>query len=573
MRINKKQIWIYISAAVIGCGIFLYNSQLAGFVSKAPAFSVLNNIEKQNQVFISRSGKTETKVVAQKVDIKPESDYRIEFTISNYDLNKSIDISYDLVGETENYLKSYSLHLNPGEKGHIEKKVLNSGLSVPKDIIFRINFSGPNEVHIEKIKIKQLFTARKNIYYLLLFCYLIIIAVYVISVFRKCSFLSKESLNYTLIVVFLLFISLPIIQKKTSIFVFQNLDENRNKIVKPEANIIYGLFADDKYSQKYERYYNDNYGFRDLLIRLKNQLDYSIFKKSDEVTIGKSGWFEYKSVYEVEVVRGERYTEDGWNKISDNISKFNQYLNKRGAQLIIEPIGQKFTIYPEYAPSGKVIRPEKTAFDKLIEVSKKNGVLCVNINDVLLEKKKSFPVFYKTDFHWNEIGAFYAAERLISELSNLSKSTLVWDHSLEFEEKEGFFGGLNRSLALMISPRENSIEIKKTWKSNGIYLKPNDPYLLHFVAEKSTGTKLLPKTLVIGNSFSTYYLESNGFYEYFNEIYFLHSNNLNQLPGIYPENVKYVILQIIEVDIGNRLWNENWWPKYSMNTNKEKAGK
>src|SRR5271166_3687623 len=37
-------------------------------------------------------------------------------------------------------------------------------------------------------------------------------------------------------------------------------------------------------------WFNDHYGFRDILIRAKNELDYQLFRVSDKVLVGDDGW-------------------------------------------------------------------------------------------------------------------------------------------------------------------------------------------------------------------------------------------------------------------------------------------
>jgi alginate O-acetyltransferase complex protein AlgJ len=549
------------AASVLSLIAFLFTMDKNIAVS-AP-YSVLNNIRILNGVYVTDSGKDELKVIAQKVKLNADRCYQIKFSLSNFDQQKDANIYYGFVGEKNDYLKEYSVHLLPGERAKKINETVFSGAGVPENILFRVFYSGPNQVRIKNIRVAEHLGFGANPFSLL---FLMFFLSFAFAYLKEFVFSGKEKFfliqEMMVIAVFLVLIILPELQGKFGFIAIGALDENRKKAAPPHENMIAGLISDKDYSKKYEKYYNDTFGFRDLLIKLKNQLDYSLFGKSDEVVIGKNGWMEYKSVLEVEEIRADRQTEKDWLKISENVTKFNAFVNSKGAKLILAPIGQKFTIYPEFNKNGTIIRPSKTSFDKFVEIAASNGICLIDINDVLREKKKEFNVFYKTDFHWNEIGAFFASEEMVNSIASDAGSSVKWVKNLQYTEKKGFFGGLNRSLALLFPPEENQIEIVKNWNTSGKYLIPKEPFLVHYKSDVSL-KELLPKTLVIGNSFSTYYLERTGFYEYFNEAFLLHSNNLNQLEKVFPAGVKFVVLQIIEVDIGNRLWNDDWWPQYS----------
>src|SRR5215216_5769542 len=115
----------------------------------------------------------------------------------------------------------------------------------------------------------------------------------------------------------------------------------------PEGSIIDQLWQNPtEYGRKLEAYYNDNYGFRDFFIRLKNQLDYSLFGVSDEVLISPDGYLfskEFIQKYRAEI---NRASPQQYEKLFARIQALNSRLKNEDIQLVFVPIPLADTIYP-----------------------------------------------------------------------------------------------------------------------------------------------------------------------------------------------------------------------------------
>ncbi len=108
---------------------------------------------------------------------------------------------------------------------------------------------------------------------------------------------------------------------------------------------------------------------------------------------------EYRNVLENEEIRGERLTEEDWKRIETNIVTLNEYCRSRQITLVLLPVQMKFSIYPEYMPSGKISRPKKTAFYRLLALlDKLSQVQYVDVRTALLAAKEKYPVFIKRIF-------------------------------------------------------------------------------------------------------------------------------------------------------------------------------
>ncbi|MGH2198802.1 hypothetical protein ACQ1Z2_14755, partial [Enterococcus faecalis] len=58
-------------------------------------------------------------------------------------------------------------------------------------------------------------------------------------------------------------------------------------------------------------WFNDHFGLRALLIKLKTQIDFSVFGTSDKVVVGRNGWLFYRAVISKEEPLVERLLSQG----------------------------------------------------------------------------------------------------------------------------------------------------------------------------------------------------------------------------------------------------------------------
>jgi hypothetical protein len=532
-----------------------------------------SNVQNQNGVYFNEDGTRQLKMLQQEITLKPKENYLISFLVKEVTGTEPAIISADFFDDQTDFdgLK-FQIKLEPGIKDKTIVWSLASKNKAPDQAMLRMYYDSPTRVAISDVRV---IAEKKIIRLALAFLFLIgslVLAVLTIFYIRECatvadtdSDIRRRQLQWSFVFVFLAFISAPWLQAEFKLFRIKPVDENRNKVKKPDGNMLVRLFVEGAdYGKRYENFFNDNFGFRDLFIKLNNQLDFSLFNRSDEVFIGKQGWMEYRSVMEVEEIRAERFTNQDWGQIQSQMLKLNAYLRSLGVTLIIVPIPLKFSIYPELIPADTISRPEKTAFMRFYQWMENQPQLhYVPVPEILSEAKAKQALFYKSDFHWNEFGAFIIAEQVVNTLGRLGGQAWRWHHPLQYHQSRNFVGGLGNSLGLLHPPEEGQISIDRNWEETGAFLKPEPPFDVLFQAEPAKAAKLLPKTLLLGVSFSFYFFDKNGFYENFSEVYFLHSKNMHDLPKLLPKDVKFVVYQFIEVNIGNSFKDPNWWPALS----------
>ncbi|HET9353306.1 MAG TPA: hypothetical protein VFO32_04865, partial [Sphingomicrobium sp.] len=83
---------------------------------------------------------------------------------------------------------------------------------------------------------------------------------------------------------------LPFLQTLHPIFgtIVAPVDEHRTASPLPSPRLL--LKANSEFVDGLNKWFDDRAGFRDLLIRTKNQIDYSVFSTSRKVYVGSNGW-------------------------------------------------------------------------------------------------------------------------------------------------------------------------------------------------------------------------------------------------------------------------------------------
>ncbi len=76
----------------------------------------------------------------------------------------------------------------------------------------------------------------------------------------------------------------------------------------------------------------------------------------------------------------------------------------------------KETIYPEYLPAGIARSDNPTWADQILENLNETDVSVLDLRSTLLAEKQNAPVYFKTDTHWNPVGARAAYDAILTAL-------------------------------------------------------------------------------------------------------------------------------------------------------------
>ena len=363
----------------------------------------------------------------------------------------------------------------------------------------------------------------------------------------------KKDFRFTtnaFIILFLLILWAPLLQQYVHIFQFIPVIENRNRVALPKLSILPNIFIQkNNYTKDFEKYFNDNFGFRDDLIRLKNQIDYTFFHYSDEVLIGKDNWLFYKEEVERDEVKLEKLNDAHFIDIQNKILALNERLKKGGITFVVMPIPEKNSVYPELMTQNTTKRPRITRLTAFLAFFESHPeIIVMNVPRILEQEKQNNQLYLKTDFHWNDIGAYITSQKIVTLLAKASHTPVMWKYPLNVNYHENFTGGQNNSLAIFFPTLESEPSTETIRKFSTMSLPVPQFLDYHFKSNYQDTQILLPKTVLLGNSFSLNFINA-GLFDHFTEIYYLRNYNMKKIDDYIPDGTRIVIWQIIEVNL------------------------
>jgi alginate O-acetyltransferase complex protein AlgJ len=167
-----------------------------------------------------------------------------------------------------------------------------------------------------------------------------------------------------------------------------------------------------------ESWINDNAGGRTLSQKIRANIDYHVFHASPTnlLHIGEDGWLFFTGDNDLEIATGNYpITQEMLENIKDSQVKIQKALNSRGIQYVIVLTPSKGSVYPEYLGGKFAVR--ETVIDIVTDYLRKNTTIpIINTKDDLLRAKATEQVYFKTDTHWNEAGAYVGYSAVINGL-------------------------------------------------------------------------------------------------------------------------------------------------------------
>lgn len=376
----------------------------------------------------------------------------------------------------------------------------------------------------------------------------------------------NKAIKIAVIALFAVFLAAPFLQEKLHVFKYEPLTENR--LMKPRPGDWTALFQSGmSFAKRYEEYFNDNYGLRDLLIRTKNQVDYVLFRRGEKVIVGRKGFLFYKSVVEAEEIDAEKAPPQDWNRLFATLLKFNRVLAARGIVLVIMPCPMNNTIYPEMLPANAPRRPNPTALERYRRfLSDHPEIVTIDTVPLLAKLKDSFQVYHRTDFHWTDPAGAHMAQALVNRLGHLSDLGDLWTSPIAARFERITKGGENLSLGLLWPLEENALVLQKEFANDGTgdFTYTNDANEWTYRAKPAKQDRLLPCTVMFGDSFADAFTRA-GFTVYFSEFYKFFNWEFPKKYSKIPAGTRYLILQHIEPFL-NPLLNPAFWPEEITNS-------
>ena len=247
-----------------------------------------------------------------------------------------------------------------------------------------------------------------------------------------------------IILIFILMILIfPAIQKTFNLIKVEWLKGAIVQIEKKEVTLNDWFSAE--YQLQYEKYLNENFGFRNAFIRFNNEISYDFFgkAKANGVTIGKQNYlFEenYIKAYFGTDFIGKDSIDNRMEKlrfIQDTLSKLNK-------TFILVFAAGKGTFYSEYIPEDKVIKKGLTNYKYHLKRAEELKINYIDFNHYFLKNKfkSKYPLYPQYGIHWSKYGMCLAADSIIKYIEkkrDIDMQNIYWNKiDLEYPKDEDY---------------------------------------------------------------------------------------------------------------------------------------
>ena len=329
-------------------------------------------------------------------------------------------------------------------------------------------------------------------------------------------------------------IFLPLLQNKLNLWEIKPLKgaiQNEEEGTFSKNNWFSGTFQDIQ-----EKHLNAMFGFRNDLVRLNNQITYSLFNKAkaNDVIIGKENYLYEKSYIDA-YVGNDFLGEDSIANTIKQLKFISDTLSKLNKHLIIVLAPGKASFYPEYIPDKYLPVLKNTNYKSFSEGVKRNSLHVIDFNKWFIENKykSKYPLYPKNGIHWSNYAVALVIDSIIKKIETTRKIDLpnLYFNNVKIEKPKGDDNDIADGMNLMVELKGYDLAYPSIIIEDGL-------------------NKTKPSVLTISDS---YYwgIYNMGISKCFSNDHFWYYNKL-----VYPETFKQE-LQAEELDLKLEIKNHD----------------
>ena len=156
---------------------------------------------------------------------------------------------------------------------------------------------------------------------------------------------------------------------------------------------------------------------RSSLIAFANGIRYSLVRGGgDKVRPGLNDW-----LFSVEEFQFYNDFQAHQNMRLKILSDTGQALKAQGVTLVIALVPDKVRMHPEKLLGNSYPYWYRDRYKVIVDTLNSQGVLAVNLIPALTSSNAQTPLYYRTDTHWNQIGAERAAAAIAQQIKSLAR--------------------------------------------------------------------------------------------------------------------------------------------------------
>ena len=266
---------------------------------------------------------------------------------------------------------------------------------------------------------------------------------------------NQSRMDIVFLLTFFILLFVPMVKLDTKVF-----SEKELRILATYQPFIMDKNINYDWGNNYNNYFSDHFYLRDEIIKYYDRFKYFIAYKNyvlpgHAILNKSSNWGFRIEPYSLAVY--DDLSDETVKRIVSNLIRLNDFCNSHNIKFYLVVVPAKEDIYKEqnvYMPAGKTEN-----FHQIYEYAKKNTDLKIIFPSEQFKSlaKENF-VFFKTDHHWTDYGAFIGYTLLAKEIKkdfpgfmsdtitdyNISKNTLVRsDFTREYTTGQTLYAFLN----------------------------------------------------------------------------------------------------------------------------------
>ena len=232
----------------------------------------------------------------------------------------------------------------------------------------------------------------------------------------------RKIIQFLYIITFFVICIIP-----TVFFIYGNTnnDEAENRSREKMPSLMEKNKLNLRFPSEMESYFSENFGFRTKLVNLDAWLNYNLLGQSSspKVIAGKEGWLFFSDTLN-DFISGS-LPGKSIKQIVRTLEMVNEYTETKGASFYFTIAPNKNSIYPEYMP-WRYSQGNLNNYCSLSDALRYSDVKFIDLKTFLLdEKHKSDEFFYfKTDTHWNNLGALRSYGYILDNINYDIKTNL-----------------------------------------------------------------------------------------------------------------------------------------------------
>jgi len=259
-----------------------------------------------------------------------------------------------------------------------------------------------------------------------------------------------------------------------------------------------------KYYHQLGKHLTDRFPFKNEMTAIRGGMLISLFSSSpsERVRVGKGGYYYFNRGIELPC---HTFKEEDIPVYWRNIEQFIAKGKEQNIVVRVAFAPQKPTIYPEFLSAYDFKRYTcatnnlKQFLGAKPDLVKGNFISLWSKLKAEKEKNPNKLLHHPTDTHWNEYGASFFSQKIISSLS-----PGLWNENDVYQKPYNHQGDLGRIMGVPLYEKSAHVLVKRSGVdlSKEKMTRAGNNYIRSFSAETNSTQKLLGKVVIVHDSFA-----------------------------------------------------------------------